>query len=140
MGGGYYGAMSYAGGYGYSSWGYPTYAGSMPIEGGYQYGRPLDAAERGYYGNNGSAAATIVVRLPADATLTVDDAATRSTGSLRTFVSPPLDSGKEYSYTLRAEEMRDGKKAVRKRDVKVRAGQTSEVNFDFADSSPQPRQ
>jgi uncharacterized protein (TIGR03000 family) len=150
-GGGYSGAMPYAGGYyssampytgGYGdSWsGSPVYSGNLPIEGGYQYGLPSDAGQRGYYDGNSSAPATIVVRLPADATLTVDDSSTRSTGDVRTFISPPLEPGREYTYTLRAVETRDGKKLERKRDVKVRAGQTSEVKIDFAEQIPAPGQ
>jgi uncharacterized protein (TIGR03000 family) len=114
-------------------------SGSTTTQGGYVYGRPSEGG--GYYEGSGSdAPATIVVRLPADATLTIDGSATRSTASLRTFVSPPLQAGKEYQYTLRAEVMREGKKVERTRDVNVRAGQTSEVNFDFAGSNPQPDQ
>jgi uncharacterized protein (TIGR03000 family) len=139
MGGGYYGAMSYDGGYGPSWYGTPTYYGSTTYSGGYVYGRPFEGG--GYYDVSGlDAPATIVVRLPADAKLTVDGSATRSTDSVRTFVSPPLQAGKDYQYTLRAEVMRDGKTVERTRDVSVRAGQTSEVSFDIAGSIPQPRQ
>jgi uncharacterized protein (TIGR03000 family) len=139
--GGYYGATSYAGGYG----GTPTfydaamYSGRTTYQAGYVYGRPLEG--EGYYEMNGiDAPATLVVRLPADAKLTVDGSATGSNDSLRTFVSPTLPAGKDYQYTLRAEVMRDGKKVERTRDVNVRAGQTSEVNFNFTEAIPQPRQ
>jgi uncharacterized protein (TIGR03000 family) len=141
MSGGYYGAMSYAGGYGGTPTYYdaPMYSGRTTYQGGYVYGRPFEG--EGYYEMNGiDAPATLVVRLPADAKLTVDGSATGSTDSLRTFVSPPLQVGKDYQYTLRAEMMRDGKKVERTRDVNVRAGRTSEVNFDFAEATPQPRQ
>ncbi len=138
-GGGYYGTMPYEGGYGYSSYGSPTYSGTSPYQGGYQYGGPTEGTE--YYGESRTEApATIVVRLPADAKLTVDGSATRSTDSLRTFVSPPLQPGKDYRYTLRAEVTRDGKKVERSRDVNVHAGRTSEVNFDFAERIPAPGQ
>jgi uncharacterized protein (TIGR03000 family) len=145
LGGGYYGAMPYEGGYG-NTWGGassyysgPMYYGSTTYQGGYVYGRPFE--DGGYYEGNGTdAPATILVRLPSDARLTVDGTATRSTDSVRTFVSPPLQAGKDYQYTLRAEVTRDGKTVERTRDVNVRAGQTSEVNFDFAGSAPQSRQ
>jgi uncharacterized protein (TIGR03000 family) len=145
MGGGYYGAMRYDGGYGPSWYGTPAYYGgpmsygSTTYPGGYAYGRPFDGG--GYYEASGiDAPATIVVRLPADAKLTIDGSATQSTDSLRTFVSPPLQAGKEYQYTLRAEVTRDGKKVERTREVTVRPGRTSEVNFDFAGSNSQPGQ
>jgi uncharacterized protein (TIGR03000 family) len=112
---------------------------------GYQYGMPIDQGERGYFDNRGNeqrtpredeargeAPATIVVRLPADAQLTVDGSPTRSTEAVRTLISPPLQPGKAYQYTLRAEVTRDGKKVERKRDVTVRAGQESVVSFDMS--------
>src|SRR5438128_1249400 len=37
----------------------------------------------------------------ADAQLMVDDTLTRQTGTDRIFVSPPLDSGKSYVYTIK---------------------------------------
>ena len=48
------------------------------------------------------APATIIVSLPADATLTIDDAATVSTSSLRVFTSPILPNGRDFHYTLKA--------------------------------------
>jgi uncharacterized protein (TIGR03000 family) len=145
MSGGYYGAMPYGGGYASSPYGTPMYYdspmyfSSTPYQGGYVYGRPLETG--GYYNVSGiNAPATIVVRLPAEAKLTVDGSATQSTDRVRTFVSPPLQPGTDYHYTLRAEVTRDGKTVERTRDVNVRAGQTSEVNFDFDASSPQSRQ
>src|SRR5438067_10787450 len=59
--------------------------------------------------SQGPAPATIVVFLPADARLTIDDTPTRSTSNLRAFVTPPLEPGKVYHYTLRAESIRDGR-------------------------------
>jgi uncharacterized protein (TIGR03000 family) len=140
-GGGYYGAMPY--GMGSSPYGSTTYYGYAPINNSmnygnlpsdYTYGTPLDQGarygERGL-GANAEAPATITVRLPADARLTVDGAKTQATESSRTFVSPPLQPGKEYQYTLRCEVTRDGKKVERTKDITVRAGQQSEVTFDL---------
>jgi uncharacterized protein (TIGR03000 family) len=134
--GGCYGSYGY-GSYGYGSYGsggmpYASgYYGSMP---GYNYGQSPEQGDQGYYAQGGEAPATIVVRLPADARLTVDGNATRSTDSVRTFISPPLQPGKEYTYTLRAEVTRDGKKTERSRDVTVRAGGVSEVTLDLSTS------
>src|SRR5205823_11966785 len=55
------------------------------------------------------APATIVVTLPTEAKLTVDGNPTTSTSDRRVFVSPALDRGMEYFYTLKAEVVRDGK-------------------------------
>ena len=149
--GGYgYGTMPYAGSYygyapesgatyySYSPYGgAPVYSGGMPADYGYGV-----RADQGYYGGQtperlgaplagGEAPATIMVRLPGDARLTIDGASTSSTQEMRTFISPPLQPGKEYQYTLRAEVTRDGKKVERTREVTVRAGQQSQVTFDL---------
>jgi uncharacterized protein (TIGR03000 family) len=80
---------------------------------------------------NGARPATIVVNLPADARLKVDSTQTRSTTGRRVFVSPPLEPGRDFSYTLRAEIDRDGQTLATTRDVTVRAGQTSEVTLEI---------
>ena len=76
--------------------------------------------------------ATIVVSLPADARLTVDGNVTRSTSERRSFVTPALDDGVTYVYTLRAEIIREGQTAVQTQDVTVRGGETTDVSFNFA--------
>ena len=149
-----YGGTSYAGGYygyspysgasyaGYAQFGAPTYSGLLASD--YGYGVPTGQGDRRYYDESildrerlgapsaaGDAPATIVVRLPADATLMIDGAPTSSTQGVRRFVSPPLQPGKDYQYTLKAQVTRDGQKVERTRDVTVRAGQPSEVTFDL---------
>jgi uncharacterized protein (TIGR03000 family) len=76
------------------------------------------------------APATIVVNLPTEARLTVDDAATSSTSNRRVFVSPELAPGREYHYTLKAEWVRDGKPVIVTRKVAVTAG--NETNISLA--------
>jgi uncharacterized protein (TIGR03000 family) len=49
--------------------------------------------------------AFITVRVYPEATLTVDGQPTRATGETRRFYSPPLQTGKRYSYTFVAEWM-----------------------------------
>jgi len=73
--------------------------------------------------------ATIVVSLPADAKLTIDDEATTSTSDRRVFVSPDLPTGKEFHYTLKAEVMVNGKAEVVSQVVSVRAGEESKVTL-----------
>ena len=75
--------------------------------------------------------ATIVVHLPADARLTIDGEATRSTSDTRTFVTPPLQPDQEFSYTLKAETNQDGQTVATTRQVMVRAGQETTVDLDF---------
>jgi uncharacterized protein (TIGR03000 family) len=79
----------------------------------------------------GPAPATIIVTLPDDATLMVDDTPTRSTTSRRIFVSPPLEPGKMFHYTLKAEAMRDGKPVTTSQRVEVRAGGLTRVDLSL---------
>jgi uncharacterized protein (TIGR03000 family) len=74
--------------------------------------------------------AVIVVALPADATLTIDGEATVSTSEKRIFVSPALESGREFRYTLKAEVVRDGKKVVMQEIITVRAGEETKVTLE----------
>jgi uncharacterized protein (TIGR03000 family) len=78
----------------------------------------------------GPAPATIIVELPADASLTVDDTATVSTSARRVFLSPELNPGREYNYTLKAEFVRDGKTVSMTKIVTVSAGNESKVTFE----------
>ena len=73
--------------------------------------------------------ATLIVSLPADATLTIDGEATTSTSAQRVFVTPALEEGKEYEYTLKAKVERDGKVQVATAKVTIRPGQTSQVEL-----------
>jgi len=77
------------------------------------------------------APATIVVNLPAEAKLTIDDAATRSTSSVRVFSTPTLDNGKDFFYTLKAEIVRDGQTVTASKKVAVRAGEETRVSLEF---------
>jgi uncharacterized protein (TIGR03000 family) len=52
-----------------------------------------------------------------------------STGIRRTFVSPNLEHGRAYAYTLRAEFIRNGKAEVLTRDVVVCAGEETVVDM-----------
>jgi uncharacterized protein (TIGR03000 family) len=96
--------------------------------GGYRYGA--------YYGGfvQADAPATLVVNLPAEAKLTIQDQPTTSQSAQRTFVSPPLKQGESYTYTLKAEMNRDGKPMMLTKEVLVQAGRLSEVNFDVSES------
>jgi uncharacterized protein (TIGR03000 family) len=83
--------------------------------------------------------ATIVVRLAADATLTVDDAPTRSTSSVRTLTTPPLTPGRPYTYTLTATAMRNGRSVTATKQVTVYSGGQTEVSLDFPKELPPPK-
>jgi uncharacterized protein (TIGR03000 family) len=76
------------------------------------------------------APATIVVSLPAEAKLTINRTLSRSTATTRRFVTPPLPSGKDFYYTLKAEVVRDGQPVELTRRVTVRAGAETHIAFE----------
>ena len=83
---------------------------------------------------NLSAPATVIVSLPAEATLKVDDYLTTSKSATRLFVTPALTRGQEFSYTLTGEIVRDGKPVVATKQVTVRAGEETRVAIEFPET------
>ncbi len=86
----------------------------------------------------GQAPATIRVRLPSDADLWVGGVRTTSSGPSRVFMTPPLDSGKQYNYGLRARWVNNGVVVEQTRHVKVKAGGKAEVDFTRPAPAPAP--
>jgi len=149
-----YGRGGYGMGWGGGYSGY-VLGGGMPVIGSYAYspmmsgyGTPIAGLNgtivnpgmtQSFYSNptvgNQANEATIVVHLPQDANLTIDGQATQSRSATRTFRSPPLEQGKTYTYTLRAEANRDGHFVTTKKTVDVRAGERSEVTFQFENAN-----
>jgi len=74
------------------------------------------------------APATIIVSLPAGARLTVDGAPTTSVSERRTLVTPELQIGETYVYTLSANHNNN----TQEQQVTVRGGETSTIRFNFA--------
>jgi uncharacterized protein (TIGR03000 family) len=140
--GGCYGGWGgcYGGGCGGYAWGggYGGYVLASPSSYVPTYvvnGTTLNTTTSAYYSPAGQAVdrtrATIVVHLPADATLIVDGRPTQSRSATRTFTSPPLEAGKTYSYVFRAELNRDGERMAVDKTIRVRAGKTEEVSLDL---------
>jgi uncharacterized protein (TIGR03000 family) len=73
--------------------------------------------------------ARIVVDLPADAKLYVDDQPMQSTSSRRVFRTPILEPEQTYYYDLRAEMVRDGKAYTQSKRILVRAGEEMRVGL-----------
>jgi uncharacterized protein (TIGR03000 family) len=140
-GGGY--GHGYGGGYGY----YPGYSNyywprsynygwrpnsyySGHDQGGYQsnyYG--ADTAGMGDEEQEGATLARINVRVPADAKVWFEGKETRQQGSTRSFTSPALEPGQEYSYQVKAEWNENGQPVTKSRKVKFHAGDM--VNVDM---------
>jgi len=78
---------------------------------------------------NEGAPATIIVNLPADATLTIDGMPTKSTTANRVFVTPPLSQG-TYSYTFKADFVREGKAVTVQQKVSVQPGRETVVSMN----------
>ncbi len=91
-----------------------------------------DKKGKGKGGEDDTAApAGLVVTLPQDARLLVDGQQTESTSGRRVFTTPPLQSGRDYHYTLRAEVVRDGQTQHVTQQVRVRAGEYTQVNLEI---------
>jgi uncharacterized protein (TIGR03000 family) len=80
-----------------------------------------------------AAPARVTVELPADARLFIDDVACPLTSATRSFETPRLEPGQKYTYTLRAEVVRDGKTVSKLRKVEMQAGSKVNVKFEDAD-------
>jgi len=87
--------------------------------------------EKGKEAAASASPATIVVELPADATLTIDGDPTTSTSERRVFSTPALPEGRAFHYTLEATVIREGKAQSVTRRVAVRAGQETRVGLDI---------
>jgi uncharacterized protein (TIGR03000 family) len=74
--------------------------------------------------------ATLVVHLPADATLTIDGKQTVSTSETRVFTTPPLAPGKEFTYEITARVSRGGAIEEVTRQVTVRGGNETTVSLE----------
>jgi uncharacterized protein (TIGR03000 family) len=73
----------------------------------------------------------LAVQVPADAKVFVNDNATRSMGAQRRYMSRGLQTGREYTYTVRAEVTRDGQTLTETQVVRVQAGEISTLAFGF---------
>jgi uncharacterized protein (TIGR03000 family) len=73
--------------------------------------------------------AEIVVRVPSDAKVFVEDRSTKLTGAERYFETAELQPGKTYTYEIRADLNRDGKVVSQTKRVAVRAGEKVAVTF-----------
>jgi uncharacterized protein (TIGR03000 family) len=73
--------------------------------------------------------ARLIVTLPADAKLYVDDKLTQATSERRIFSSPTLADGQTYYYILRAEIVRDGKTQSETKRLLLHAGDVIEASF-----------
>lgn len=90
-------------------------------------------------GANAGNKAHIWLRVPADAEIWVNGVKTKQDGESRYFFSPPLASGKKYSYQVRLRWTKDGKPVEETQNILVQAGQTIRRDFTSSEKSePRP--
>jgi len=75
------------------------------------------------------APASLLIRLPRGATLTVNNKVSRSTSTTRKFVTPPLRPGTEASYALKVEFPRGESTVTLIKRVTVRAGEETTIEL-----------
>jgi len=80
---------------------------------------------------------TVVVPT-ANAQVWFGDTLTTQQGTERLFHSPALEPGKNFTYTIKARWMENGKAVERDRQVNVQAGQKITVNFRDSPSETAP--
>jgi uncharacterized protein (TIGR03000 family) len=73
--------------------------------------------------------AKVTIIMPAEARLIVDGVAYPEGAAKRTLETPDLEAGRKYTYTMRAEMVRDGNKLKEERRVEVEAGKDVTVEF-----------
>jgi uncharacterized protein (TIGR03000 family) len=83
--------------------------------------------------------AQIDLRVPADAQIWFDGEKTAQAGTLRHFVSPPLTSGKEYLYEVRATWKEGEREVTESRHLSIRAGSHLSAFFPIAATSSHTR-
>ena len=117
---------------GYTNNGYSYYGGYSSTYSYYPYSTPSYSPYQNYYYTPVSTtdnSAKVQVRVPANAKLWFDDNPTQQTGTLRSFYTPQLDPGKTFKYTVRAQWDDNGKKMEKTKEIDVRAGRQTEVDF-----------
>jgi uncharacterized protein (TIGR03000 family) len=73
----------------------------------------------------------LLVSVPSEAKLVVNGHTTKSRGVTRRFVSKGLKSGYRYPYEVKAVLERDGKQLTETKTVRLLAGSTANLKFDF---------
>jgi uncharacterized protein (TIGR03000 family) len=78
--------------------------------------------------------AVLIVKLPAEAELWLDECRMSQGGSYRVFVTPALAAGSEFSYTVRARWRIKDVELSRSEQVRLEPGNSYTVNFLTVDS------
>jgi uncharacterized protein (TIGR03000 family) len=90
---------------------------------------PEGKSKSGKEGTMLSTKAKLVVELPPNAKLFIDEKPMKNASGVRSFNTPDLEPGQAYYYIVRVETIRDGKTVAETRRVIVRAGQVARADF-----------
>jgi len=95
-----------------------------------------DASPKDLLYRSGSGNAILSVSVPRDAKVFVNGIATTTTGSQRKYLSRGLMPGYRYTYEVRAEVTRHGRRYKDTKVVQIRAGETGDLAFSFGGPRP----
>jgi uncharacterized protein (TIGR03000 family) len=136
----HFGNFPYYGGY-YYPYGsyYPDYSYYQNYDSGYYdryadqtptYSDPNSAVTPPSAANQTSdGAGHVTVGVPPDALVWFDQKATKSTGAVREFETPPMNSGGQYTYQIKATWKQDGREVTQTQKVQLSAGAHVTVTF-----------
>jgi uncharacterized protein (TIGR03000 family) len=143
----YYGYYSYPRysyyypGYSYYSYDYPSYSYSYPS---YSYPRTSSYYEPSMDSYDGQVMMTptrarleVIVPEP-NAELFIQGQRMTMGGPVRTFISPDLEQGKEYTYTIKLIRNVSGRNEEDIRSVDVRAGSSTTIDFSRPNTQSMP--
>jgi uncharacterized protein (TIGR03000 family) len=74
--------------------------------------------------------ATVAVEIPTGANFVVNDQQVLVPAVNPTFVTPPLEPGRDYFYDCKVTVNRDGKTVTKTKRVKVHAGEAVRINYE----------
>jgi uncharacterized protein (TIGR03000 family) len=132
---GYGGAAAYPGTvYGGTVMPGTTVPGGAAPYGGEALPPPGEGATKKKEGTMLSNRAKLLVELPANSKLYIDDKPMKTASGVRSFNTPELEPGQAYYYIVRVETERDGKPVSETRRVIVRAGQIARADFKDMES------
>lgn len=115
-------------GWGCHCWGAPMYMETVPMK--KEKEEKKDKEQTARPDDN---RARLVIDLPADAKLSIDDQPMKATSAQRSFHTPTLQKGQTYYYILKVEVTRGVTPISESRRVLIRAGE--EVNVSFSEES-----
>lgn len=137
-GGGYGGWGGYGAGAYYGAPTYPgtVYPGTMapgtaaPSGEALPYPEDTNKSKDKKEGMLSSNRAKLVVEVPANSKLFIDDKLMKNASGVRSYNTPALQPGQAYYYIVRVETVRNGKPVSETRRVIVRAGQIARADFN----------